>query len=358
MTDKDYSNASCNANYSNPLCFVSGEDDEEQDAYKASLLTATMSEQDYIKLASLNVNMYVSMLQLPTNEQKSYDLVTEWLQSGCENWIRVAKGKDVPSVDIKTDDFIVFQFLREFEKDGPSERNEQTLRGAAPDGVLTEQDYIDWYMLSKHDEWKKRPPPVVVPPVVVKPPPVPVVIPIDPFALTAEELKYIRDNNFPGRGSKTVTRTQMPSGSIDKYARKLKLSNRSALDGVTMLKKNEKDVFAYTRFFWIDNLTKTIHWQKDGQNKYSKHKSFDLCEVENISIPPKKLTRGMIKKSNSVDNHLRLKLYNSQWQDIDVSLKKYAIPLTLNNSFSLLFGMTDGTLHNVFVDILIACFLL
>ena len=275
------------------------------------------------------------MLQLPTNEQKSYDLVTDWLQSGCENWIRVAKGKDVESVDISKDDFVVFQFLREFETDGPNAKNEQTIRSAAPDGILTEQDYIDWYMLSKHEEWKKRPPVVVVKndlPQANKslaPAAVPAVVPVvDPFALTADELKYIRDNNFPGKGAKMVTRTQMPSGSVDKYARKINLGSRSALEGVMMLKKNEKDVFAYTRYFWIDHLTKTLHWAK-SKDKFSKHKSFDLCEVENISIPPKKMTRGMLKKSNTVDNHLRLKLYNGQFQDVDVSFTSSVVSFLL-----------------------------
>jgi hypothetical protein len=140
---------------------------------------------------------------------------------------------------------------------------------------------------------------------------------VDPYALTADELKYIRDNNFTGRGVKMVTRTPMPVGSIDKYARKLKLSSRAALDGVTMLKKNDRDVFTYTRFFWIDHLTKSLHWSQ-GKDKTGRHKSFDLSEVEDISIPPKKLTIGVLKKSNTVDNHLRLKLFNGQFQDVDV----------------------------------------
>jgi len=326
----DYSDASCNSNWNGPLCFspVTGDSDGGEDAYKSSLLTATMSEQDYIKLASLNVNMYVSMLQLPPNEQKSYDLVTEWLQSGCENWIRVAKGKDVPSIDIAKDEFVVFQFLREFEANGPSQSTEATLRKCAPDGMLTEQDYIDWYMLCKYEDWKKKPPAAqvtrvapVLPAPTAAPAPTTVVAPVapvvDPYALTADELKYIRDNNFTGRGVKMVTRTPMPVGSIDKYARKLKLSSRAALDGVTMLKKNDRDVFTYTRFFWIDHLTKSLHWSQ-GKDKTGRHKSFDLSEVENISIPPKKLTIGVLKKSNTVDNHLRLKLFNGQFQDVDV----------------------------------------
>ena len=330
----DYSDASCNSNWNVPLCFtpVSGEGGDEEDAYKSSLLTATMSEQDYIRLASLNVNMYVSMLQLAPNDQKSYDLVTEWLQSGCENWIRVAKGKDVPSIDISKDEFVVFQFLREFEVNGPSQSTEATLRKCAPDGVLTEQDYIDWYMLCKYEDWKKKPPAAEVKRAVPTLPaaaapraPMSVVAPVaDPFALTADELKYIRDNNFTGKGVKIVTRTSMPFGSIAKYAQKLRINSRGALDGVTMLKKNDRDVFTYTRFFWIDHLTKSLHWSQ-GKDKTGRHKSFDLTEVENISIPPRKLTRGVLKRSNTVDNHLRLKLFNGQFQDVDV---RFVVPPT------------------------------
>ena len=203
-TSAEYSDdkydGSWNANFSNPFCFFpsspGGIDDDPYTFFKTRLLTATMSDLDYIRLASSNVQLYMSIFDLRTDDQINFDLVTEWLQGGCDLWIRVAKGRDIPTLDIGKDDFLVYQFLREFDSVQPS-GFEESLINASENGILSEQDFIDWYMSCKHTLWKNKPSPPTEALAMPPPPIIPKQV-IDPFALTSEELKYIRDNTFPG----------------------------------------------------------------------------------------------------------------------------------------------------------------
>jgi len=168
----------------------------------------------------------------------------------------------------------------------------------------------------------RLPEPVVraAPPPMPRPAPAPVVV--DPFALTDEELQYIRDNTFAGPGERKVSRTRMPNGSIEKYAAKLGIYSKMALVGSWMLKKMGGvggNITTSKRFMWIDHLTRSLHWAHTD-NKYASHKAFNLTEVVRIVRPPSKIANGVLVKSNPIDNNMRLYLQNGTYQDIDLPL--------------------------------------
>ena len=101
-----------------------------------------MTEGDFRRLVALNVGLYLKMLNLPAGIKRNADMVNSWILSGCTLWIRVAGGRDVPSI---ATDGIFPELLSEFEPDARGlYTQENALRKAAPDNTLTEQDYMDW----------------------------------------------------------------------------------------------------------------------------------------------------------------------------------------------------------------------
>ena len=140
-----------------PRCIVDSDDDgnnaflgikdhvgapPDDDGFRNILLTATMTEGDFRQLVALNVGLYGKILNLPVGVKRNADMVNSWILSGCTLWIRVAGGRDVPSI---VTDGVFPELLSEFEPDVRGlYTQENSLRKAAPDGVLTEQDYMDW----------------------------------------------------------------------------------------------------------------------------------------------------------------------------------------------------------------------
>ena len=138
--------------HSNPLCFfgLSNDISPDDDEFRNTLLTATMTEGDFRRLVALNVGLYLKMLNLPAGVKRNADMVNSWILSGCTLWIRVAGGRDVPSV---ATDGIFRDLLSEFEPDARGVYSqENALRKAAPDGMLTEQDFMDWYVICKYTD--------------------------------------------------------------------------------------------------------------------------------------------------------------------------------------------------------------
>ena len=95
-----------------PTTHVIQEKDEE---FRNRLLTATMTESDFRKLVALNVGLYLKMLNLAPTVKRNADMVNSWILSGCTLWIRVAKGRDVPFVQL--DAAASADFLSEFDRD-------------------------------------------------------------------------------------------------------------------------------------------------------------------------------------------------------------------------------------------------
>jgi len=88
---------------------------EKDEEFRNRLLTATMTESDFRKLVALNVGLYLKMLNLAPTVKRNADMVNSWILSGCTLWIRVAKGRDVPFVQL--DAAASADFLSEFDRD-------------------------------------------------------------------------------------------------------------------------------------------------------------------------------------------------------------------------------------------------
>jgi arginine kinase len=105
-------------------------------------------------------------------------------------------------------------------------------------------------------------------------------------SLSDEELKYVKTNEFVGTGVQKVTRTKTPEGSIDKYARRVDITSKRALEGAWINKKLGSNIFQANRYVWIDHLTKSLHWAKTT-DKLLPHKALSLVTVLKIGIAPK-----------------------------------------------------------------------
>lgn len=148
--DEDEPSSSCNDNFSNPLCFFGVTSVPDDDEFRNRLLTATMTEGGFRRLVAMNVGLYLKMLNLPPGVKRNADMVNSWIMSGCTLWIRGAGGRDVPQVSL---DQHVVEFLSEFDKDSRGVYTQEgALRKAAPDGMLTEQDFMDWYLICKYTD--------------------------------------------------------------------------------------------------------------------------------------------------------------------------------------------------------------
>ena len=115
----------------------------------------------------------------------------------------------------------------------------------------------------------------------------PVLGPIAVFgSLNDEELKYIKQNELTGAAVVKVTRTPMPAGSILKYAGRVDITSKRALEGAWINKKLAGNMFQANRYLWIDHLTKSLHWAKTS-DKLAQHKALSLESVLKIGITPR-----------------------------------------------------------------------
>ena len=151
----------CNVGlFNNPLCFI-GIEYTEEELLKGLLLTGKMDDTQFRKLIAMNVTQYMTMLNLSPNEKRNSEMLSAWLFAGCNNWIRVAGNNNIPTVKLTRDDTVTInEFTAEFEKDENGKYcHEEALFKATVDNKISEQDYLDWYVICRYYE-------AIIPPVV------------------------------------------------------------------------------------------------------------------------------------------------------------------------------------------------
>lgn len=149
----------CVGMFQNPLWFIGG-DFLDQRA-KPQLLTGKMDDIVFRKLIATNVANYQVMLNLDPTEKRNSEMLAAWLFAGCNTWIRVAGDNDIPTVPLTLKDSSnLYEFISEFEPDECGKfRHEEALRKAAVNGRISEQDYMDWYVICRYSE-------AIIPPVL------------------------------------------------------------------------------------------------------------------------------------------------------------------------------------------------
>ena len=129
----------------------------DQDAMKGLLLTGKMSDSQYRRLVALNVAQYLKMLNLSPLEKRNSEMLASWLFSGCNTWIRVAGDNNIPTVKVTSKK--LKDFIAEFPKDEHGHYNhEDALFKSAVNGLISEQDFMDWYVICRFSD-------AIVPPV-------------------------------------------------------------------------------------------------------------------------------------------------------------------------------------------------
>jgi hypothetical protein len=142
--------------FQNPLWFIGGDF-----LNRPTLLTGKMDDAVFRKLIALNVITYLAMLSLDPNEKRNSEMIAAWLFAGCNTWIRVAGDNDIPTVPLTLNDSTnLYEFLSEFEQDEYGQcKYEEALRKEAINGRISEQKYLDWYVIARYSE-------AIIPPVM------------------------------------------------------------------------------------------------------------------------------------------------------------------------------------------------
>ena len=135
--------------FQNPLWFIGGDF-----LNRPTLLTGKMDDIVFRKLISVNVVTYLKMLSLDPAEKRNSEMIAAWLFSGCNTWIRVAGDNDIPTVPLTLNDSSnLYEFLSEFEQDEYGQcKYEEALRKEAINGRISEQKYLDWYVIARYSE--------------------------------------------------------------------------------------------------------------------------------------------------------------------------------------------------------------
>lgn len=135
--------------FQNPLWFIGGDF-----LNRPTLLTGKMDDAIFRKLISVNVVTYLTMLNLDPNEKRNSEMIAAWLFAGCNTWIRVAGDNDIPTVPLTLNDSSnLYEFLAEFEQDEYGQcKYEEALRKEAINGRISEQKYLDWYVIARYSE--------------------------------------------------------------------------------------------------------------------------------------------------------------------------------------------------------------
>jgi hypothetical protein len=135
--------------FQNPLWFIGGDF-----LNRPTLLTGKMDDAIFRKLIAVNVVTYLTMLSLDPNEKRNSEMIAAWLFSGCNTWIRVAGDNDIPTVPLTLNDSSnLYEFMSEFEQDEYGQcKYEEALRKEAINGRISEQKYLDWYVIARYSE--------------------------------------------------------------------------------------------------------------------------------------------------------------------------------------------------------------